>query len=102
MVAPERGMAVMWYNMEPRGLVDPFSLHAACAVEEGDKHAINIWIYNKPRNTPPAKWDPKHPRVKIIRGRQNHESEDDDDGEFSILLLNEATSKVEVYWTGPD
>jgi len=67
MVAPVAGQAVLWYNMHPHGLQTPNALHAACAVEDGEKFAINIWIYNKPYPSPPAEWDPEHPQVKHLR-----------------------------------
>lgn len=97
MVPPETGMAVMWYNMEPHGLVDPYALHAACPVEEGDKYAINIWVYNKPRKSAAAKWDPQHPRLKEIGGTGT----DGEDEEMSIELVNEAAADVRFYWDGP-
>jgi len=100
MVAPVQGMAVMWYNMEPRGIVDPLALHSACAVGEGTKHAINIWVYNKDhQKTGPAR-DPKHPQLKIIRGENFVEdsTQKKHPNSNSLSLINNVGSRVEVFW----
>ena len=48
MVVPKRGNAVMFYNLLEDGNADELSLHAALAVEDGEKWLANVWI-----------WDPK-------------------------------------------
>jgi len=70
-VQPKVGTAVLWYNLDPSGWVNPLALHAACVVEEGEKYAMNIWVRNKPSNTPDAHWDPRHPRLLALQ--QNDE-----------------------------
>jgi len=65
-VRPESTHAVLWYNLDATGWVNPRALHAACVVEEGEKYAMNIWIRNKPSSTAPAKWDPGHPRLVAL------------------------------------
>jgi len=106
MVAPVVGQAVLWYNMHPHGLQTPHALHAACAVEQGEKYAINIWIYNKPYPSPPAEWDPEHPRVKRleqIAGRKagtDEALEDPGSNAKSMKFVNIGKSAVQVYWKG--
>lgn len=109
-VQPEEGVAVLWYNMDPAGSVDECALHAACAVEAGEKYAINIWVYNKPLATRPAEWDPDHPRLPSIRGVSGPAAGGDLATEASwspkrsLELVNAAaqgSSSVEVYWLGP-
>jgi prolyl 4-hydroxylase len=130
MVKPQKGAAVMWYNMHAGGTVSKYGLHGACQVGEGlTKYGINAWIYNKPMATPPAKMDQKHPRWKQIRGghdpgadaeppKRNQKkmkaaipkeaSADDvqvDDkpppNERQVTFQNDLDGPVDVFWVSP-
>eukprot|EP00392_Amoebophrya_sp_AT5.2_P009859 g9887.t1 len=93
-VKPERGAAVLWYNMDATGLVSRNALHGACKVLKGQKYAINAWVYNKPRGQERAKWDPKHPRM-IALGRGDDKSVPDD-GKRELAIHTDAD--VKIYW----
>ncbi|KAH8313522.1 hypothetical protein KR067_007435 [Drosophila pandora] len=43
-VYPQRGTAVMWYNLKDDGQPDEQTLHAACPVLVGSKWVCNKWI----------------------------------------------------------
>lgn len=43
-VAPKKGMAVLWDNIDNRGEVLPCALHAASPVTKGTKYACTVWI----------------------------------------------------------
>ena len=45
-VKPVRGKVIIFYSLTPDGELDPYSLHGACPVEVGIKHAANKWIWN--------------------------------------------------------
>lgn len=53
-VKPERGKAVLFYNLLPSGWPDDFSLHSGCPIGKGIKWAVNKWVWNKPF---PGPWD---------------------------------------------
>ena len=36
-VRPQKGMALLWYNLRPNGSPDPLTLHSACPVLIGNK-----------------------------------------------------------------
>eukprot|EP00545_Synedropsis_sp_CCMP1620_P005314 CAMPEP_0119006658 /NCGR_PEP_ID=MMETSP1176-20130426/2442_1 /TAXON_ID=265551 /ORGANISM="Synedropsis recta cf, Strain CCMP1620" /LENGTH=445 /DNA_ID=CAMNT_0006958609 /DNA_START=73 /DNA_END=1407 /DNA_ORIENTATION=- len=44
-VKPVRGKVIIFYSMTPEGGFDPYSLHAACPVQEGIKWAANKWVW---------------------------------------------------------
>ncbi|XP_022215447.2 prolyl 4-hydroxylase subunit alpha-2 [Drosophila obscura] len=43
-VFPQRGSAIIWYNLKDDGETDPQTLHAACPVLVGSKWVCNKWI----------------------------------------------------------
>ncbi|XP_070137453.1 prolyl 4-hydroxylase subunit alpha-2 isoform X2 [Drosophila bipectinata] len=43
-VYPQRGSAIMWYNLKDDGEPDELTLHAACPVLVGSKWVCNKWI----------------------------------------------------------
>ncbi|KAK7065904.1 Prolyl 4-hydroxylase, alpha polypeptide [Halocaridina rubra] len=43
-VAPVKGGAAFWYNIDDQGQLDSSSLHAGCPVLLGHKWAANKWI----------------------------------------------------------
>lgn len=105
MVPPVAGQAVLWYNMYPHGQQTPYALHAACAVEQGEKYAINVWIYNKPFATRPADWDPDHPRVKELErlaGKKagSNTAIDSASTDRQIVIVNSGKSRLQVFWKG--
>ena len=42
--SPSRGTAVMWNNLKPNGEVNPYTLHHAKPVIEGEKYVITKWF----------------------------------------------------------
>lgn len=44
-VRPEKGKAVLFYNLLPDGNYDELSMHAALPVKEGEKWLANLWIW---------------------------------------------------------
>ena len=66
-VYPQKGSAVMWYNLHAGGVASKHALNAVCAVEEGVAHGVRAWVYNKPVATPPAEFDGSHKRWLQIR-----------------------------------
>jgi len=44
-VKPEKGKAILFYNLLPDGNMDEFSLHAASPVLHGDKLLVNLWVW---------------------------------------------------------
>ncbi|KAK7487669.1 hypothetical protein BaRGS_00021088, partial [Batillaria attramentaria] len=44
-VAPQKGMALFWYNFDPAMKVDPMTSHAGCPVLVGHKWIANKWIW---------------------------------------------------------
>ena len=47
-VEPQKGAVILFYSMTPDGEVDPYSLHGACPVGEGNlKWGANIWYWTK-------------------------------------------------------
>lgn len=47
--APRRGDAVVWFNLDGTGREDKRTLHQGCAVLEGEKWGMNVWLRQKPR-----------------------------------------------------
>ena len=45
-VTPQKGKAVLFYNMLPDGNVDDLSQHQALPVTEGEKWLANLWIWD--------------------------------------------------------
>lgn len=43
-VKPEKGMAVVWENVDATGKVLPCALHAALPVKRGVKYACTVWV----------------------------------------------------------
>ena len=51
-VYPRKGSGVLFYNMRPDRTLDPFSLHGACDVEDGEKWGGPVWFRaNTPAGT---------------------------------------------------
>ena len=44
-VKPEKGKAVLFYNMLPDGNYDELSMHAALPVKKGEKWLANLWVW---------------------------------------------------------
>lgn len=49
-VAPVCGCALLWHNIDKRGLLDGRTLHAGEPVERGSKWGMNIWLRQRPRH----------------------------------------------------
>ena len=49
-VKPVRGRVIIFYSLTSDGELDPYSLHGACPVVDGIKHAANKWVWNSPQN----------------------------------------------------
>jgi len=47
-VPPKKGSAVLWFNTDKEGKVDPRTEHGGMPVSSGTKVAMNIWIRTKP------------------------------------------------------
>ena len=45
-VRPQKGKAVLFYNLDKQGKLNPESFHAGLPVTEGRKYACNIWVRN--------------------------------------------------------
>jgi prolyl 4-hydroxylase len=43
-IMPEKGKAVLFYNVEPTGQIDPLSLHGGTPVLAGEKWLITCWL----------------------------------------------------------
>ena len=100
MVKAVDGAALMWYNLNARGLTNPAALHAACPVEEGVKHAMNHWVYTKPFRTAPAQWLDEHPRLDTIQGKGRARARSgaaaDVDERPAVTFRNRLNEAVEV------
>ena len=46
LVKPQRGKAVLFYNMLPDGNYDERSQHAALPVRKGEKYLTNLWVWD--------------------------------------------------------
>jgi prolyl 4-hydroxylase len=46
LVQPQRGKAVLFYNMLPDGNYDERSQHAALPVKKGEKYLTNLWVWD--------------------------------------------------------
>mmetsp|Transcript_40561 Transcript_40561/g.114879 ORF Transcript_40561/g.114879 Transcript_40561/m.114879 type:complete len:506 (-) Transcript_40561:483-2000(-) len=46
---PRKGSALLWYNTERDGSLDPKTLHAGEAVQAGEKWGMNIWLRQRPK-----------------------------------------------------
>ncbi|KAL7578270.1 hypothetical protein ACA910_012687 [Epithemia clementina (nom. ined.)] len=44
-ITPQKGMAVLFYNMLPDGNMDDLSQHSSRPVEEGEKWLANLWVW---------------------------------------------------------
>jgi prolyl 4-hydroxylase len=44
-VKPEKGKAVLFYNLLPDGNYDELSMHAALPVRKGEKYLANLWVW---------------------------------------------------------
>ena len=51
MIDPVPGDAVLFFNLDENGDVDPSAIHAACEVAGGEKWAANHW-FNVPERRP--------------------------------------------------
>ena len=47
-VQPETGKLVVWSNLGPDGLINPFTLHAGMKVRKGVKYVITKWYRELP------------------------------------------------------
>jgi len=129
-VHPEKGSAVMWYNLNAEGVASKYALSAACAVEEGVKHGISTWIYSKPVATPAAEFDQNHKRWRQILGgsdqrldaeqpnrneKQKKKQPVNKEGrkdvvpeskqqtlERKVSFQNELDRSVDIYWVSPE
>jgi 2OG-Fe(II) oxygenase superfamily len=45
-IKPERGKAILFYNMLPDGNYDERSQHAALKVTSGEKYIANLWVWD--------------------------------------------------------
>jgi prolyl 4-hydroxylase len=45
-VKPQRGKAILFYNMLPDGNYDERSQHAALPVSKGEKYLTNLWVWD--------------------------------------------------------
>ena len=43
-VTPRKGSALLWYNHDENGAIDPFAVHAGCKVTSGEKWGANHWV----------------------------------------------------------
>lgn len=43
-VKPELGAALLWYNHDAEGRLDPAAVHAGCRVHAGEKWGANHWV----------------------------------------------------------
>jgi len=71
-VKPQKGDAILFYNLLPEGKEDFYAEHGSCPVISGIKWAANIWIWNGPRTGCTAVmedgsvidiWDPQQKQV---------------------------------------
>jgi prolyl 4-hydroxylase len=46
-VEPQKGKAVLFYNMLPDGNMDDLSMHASQKVLQGEKYLANLWVWGK-------------------------------------------------------
>ncbi len=47
-IVPEKGKALLFYNVNSKGIVDPMSFHGGAPVLEGEKWIITRWLREKP------------------------------------------------------
>lgn len=45
-VKPEKGKAILFYNLLPDGNYDELSMHAALPVKKGEKWLANLWVWD--------------------------------------------------------
>ena len=45
-VKPQKGKAVLFYNILPDGNYDERSIHASMKVTKGEKHILNFWVWD--------------------------------------------------------
>ena len=45
-VKPKKGTAVLFYNLDDQGKLNPESFHAGLPITSGNKYACNIWVRN--------------------------------------------------------
>lgn len=48
---PEKGKAVLFYNLLPDGNFDELSMHAALPVTKGTKYLANLWVSERENST---------------------------------------------------
>ncbi|CAE8595649.1 unnamed protein product, partial [Polarella glacialis] len=60
-------IAILFYSLYSNGLIDEFSWHCGCPVQEGVKWAANSWVWNQPQGTPP--FVTRRPKRKSPKGR---------------------------------
>jgi prolyl 4-hydroxylase len=53
-VRPERGAALLWYNHDADGAIDPFAVHAGCRVTAGEKWGANQYASSRAASNPRA------------------------------------------------
>jgi prolyl 4-hydroxylase len=127
-VYPQKGSAVMWYNLHAGGVASKYALNAVCAVEEGVAHGVRAWVYNKPVATPPAEFDGNHKRWLQIRagssdrpdaepkgqkkkkkqpgakegGKDVAAESNQDTLERKVSFQNDLGRTVDIYWVSPE
>ncbi len=47
LIVPEKGKALLFYNLREEGWTDPMSLHAGLPVLEGEKWLMTQWLREK-------------------------------------------------------
>ena len=93
-VKPRRGSALLFYNHDESGAVDPTAVHAGCRVLEGEKWGANHWILvNAAPSAPPVAKGSAREATDAEPGAEAAERETESDGDTPSTGKNAAMNK---------
>ena len=74
LIDPAPGDAVLFFNLDENGDVDPSAIHAACEVTSGEKWAANHW-FNVPERRP-GSWEAETRATSATKKRDEEAREE--------------------------
>ena len=67
-VTPKRGDALLFYNHDEAGAIDPLAVHAGCRVLDGEKWGANHWVRVSQPAAPADTAASQQPGAEAVRG----------------------------------
>ncbi|GAB5358707.1 hypothetical protein AAMO2058_000481600 [Amorphochlora amoebiformis] len=89
---PVEGNAVLFYSQLPDSELDVESLHGGCPPVKGEKWAVNLWVWNRPRIG----------MMKPVYNKGTKAQTNVPPGQISFEFFNKLDKDVDVFWLNPN